>query len=157
VGAVAVVSWQTQGQCDAFLNQEECDDESAVNMSRLFALRHDLLKEQENVRILKEDICEAKTVLQNLENQLNNTLEGMEKQEMDIRALLTAEHDVHRSQFCDDNTPRDCCQVRCSYDTTVKPQKKTLKIRDTGGVPHTNTLVYLTTSKLRTPLNKGHF
>ena len=118
VGAVlitAVVSQQKQGQCDALLNQELCDDESAVNISQLFALRHDLLKEHENVRILEENICEAKTVLRNLENQLNNTLEGMENQEMDIRDLLTAEHDVHRSQFCDDNSPRDCCQVRCSY------------------------------------------
>ena len=120
VGALlttAVVSQQlqqNQGQCDASLTQEKCDDETAVKMSRLFALRHNLLKEKENVRALKEDICETKAVLRNLEVQLDESLKRMEKRETDIRNLSVDEHSLHRSQFCDDNTPKDCCQVRKS-------------------------------------------
>ena len=111
----AVVSQQlqqNQGQCDAPLGQEECDNGTAVKISQLFILRHDLLKKKENVRILKEDICETKTLLRNLEIQLNETLKRMEKREMDIRNVLVDEHRLNLSQFCDDNTPKDCCQVR---------------------------------------------
>ena len=103
---------QSQGQCDAVLNQEECNNESAVKISQLFALRHDLLIEHESVRLIREGICEAKEVLRNLETQLNNTLEEMEKQEMDIRNLSAAENELQGSQYCDENIPRDCCQVR---------------------------------------------
>lgn len=107
-----MISSLAAGEADQH-SSRECNDESAVKLSQLFGLRYNLLRKQENLPTLTGAVREAETVLRGRENLLNITLEGTQQLEMAIENMSTPELDeLVLSQTCDENIPRDCCQVR---------------------------------------------
>ena len=81
----------------------ECDNESALKISELFALHH---RRTSKLGRLSE-----------LWASLNSTLRELEETDAGIENLTTPElTELDLSQMCNTNIPRDCCQVRTPID-----------------------------------------
>ena len=100
----AVSSTFVLGQADMY-SLPECDSESALKLSKLFALHYHQRSKMKHLREKWEP--------------LNSTLKAVESIDMAIDNLTSPEFiELELSQLCTTNIPRDCCQVRSKRSKT---------------------------------------
>ena len=93
---------------DGVAQDQVCDAETQVKLSRLASLRHNHRLKAAKSALLKDEVKEAKEILEEL-------IEDMEDLQTTIFNETTPEiEELETMETCDGSLPLDCCQV-CKY------------------------------------------